>query len=82
MYSIRISEQILTKNEKIGWEIFEIFTFYTSLRYRALNFPIFLTINLVFTVTFEQIKLEMPDWSHLKDLFKIFKTVTNFLSIP
>ena len=30
MYSIRISEQILTKNEKIGWEIFILYAFEVS----------------------------------------------------
>ena len=38
-------------------------------------------ISLVLLITFEWIKLEMPDWSHFKDLFNIFKTVTNFMSI-
>ena len=39
-------------------------------------------ISLVLLITFEWIKLEIPDWSHFKDLFNIFKTVTNFMSIP
>ena len=48
---------------------------------RSLNFSSILFISLVLLITFEQIKLEMPDWSHLKDLFKIFPTVTNFFEI-
>ena len=35
-------------------------------------FPSTFTILLVLLITFERIKLEMPDWSHFKDLFKIF----------
>ena len=34
---------------------------------------------LVLLVTFNQIEMEMPDWAHSKDLFKIFLTITNFL---
>ena len=45
-------------------------------------FPSTFTISLVLLINFERIKLEMPDWSHFKDLFNIFKTVTNFMSIP
>ena len=37
----------------------------------------FWIINLVLRVTFKQIKLEMPGWSHFKDLFRTFPTVTN-----
>ena len=44
-------------------------------------FPSTFTISLVLLITFERIKLEMPDWSHFKDLFKIFQTVTNFMSV-
>ena len=40
--------------------------------------PIFWTINLVLLVTFKQIKLEMLGWSHFKDLFRTFPTVTIF----
>ena len=65
--------------KKIPGALFEIITFFTFMRYRPLNFPIFWTIYLVLLVTFERIKLEMPDWSHFKELFKIFLTVTNFL---
>ena len=46
---------------------------------QVIEFFFFWTINFVLLVTFERIKLEMPDWSHFKELFKIFLTVTNFL---
>ena len=44
-------------------------------------FPSTFTISLVLLIAFERTKLEMPDWSHFKDLFKIIKTITNFMSI-
>ena len=65
--------------KKFPGALFEIITFFTFMRYRPLNSPLFWTINLVLLVTFERIELEMPDWSHFKDLFKIFPTVTDFL---
>ena len=43
----------------------------------SLNFFSIVFISLVLLMTFIWIKLEMPDWSHLKDFFKIFLTVTN-----
>ena len=72
-------QSMANEYKKFPRALFEKFTFFTFMRYRSLNFPIFWTSNLVLLVTFEQIELEMPDWSHFEDLFKIFPTVTNFL---
>ena len=67
--------------KKIPGALFEIFTFFTFMRYRSLNFPIFWTSNLVLLVTSKRIKLEMPDWSHFKEFLKLFQTGTIFLWI-
>ena len=67
--------------KKFPRALFEIFTFFTFMRYRSLNFPIFWTSNLDLLVTFKRIKLEMPDWSHFEEFLKLFQTVTNFLWI-
>ena len=67
LHSSEAVEAIETGNQIFCREIFDLNTFFTSMRYRSLNFSLFWTINLVLLVTFEQMKLEMPDWSHFEE---------------
>ena len=70
----------MAKKSKIfpGAPFFKI-PFFWGLLVQAIKFSLFLNSSLVLLVTFKRIELEMPDWAHWKDLFKLFLSVTNFL---
>ena len=72
--------QSMAKKSKIipGAPFFKI-PFFWGLLVQVNKFSLFLNSSLALLVTFKRIELEMPDWSHLRDLFQIFITVTNFL---
>ena len=57
------------------------FSFFSEWLVQVIKFSLFFTSSLVLLVIFKRKELEMPDWTHLKDLFKIFPFVTNFLWI-
>ena len=74
--------QSMAKKSKIipGAPFFKI-PFFWGLLVQVIKFSLFFKSSLVLLVTFKRIKLEMLGWSHFKDLFRTFPTVTNFLWI-